>query len=65
MKRTGGTETEVRYIVDDEGRPREVMLAIAAYDELLGLAGDAEALAAFKRAKREFPEQARVGEARG
>lgn len=58
-----GREMSVRYVVDEQGRPREVILAIGDYEELLERAEDAEALALLRRLKSEPQEYVKLEEA--
>ena len=44
-----GANMDVRYVVDEQGRPREVILAIGDYEELLERAEDAEALSLLRQ----------------
>ena len=54
---------DVRYVVDEQGNPREVILAIGDYEELLERAEDAEALALLRRLKSEPREYVKLEEA--
>ena len=58
-----GMEMGVRYVVDEQGRPREVILAIGDYEELLERVEDAEALALLRRLKSEPREYVNLEEA--
>jgi len=58
-----GKRVDVRYVVDEQGNPREVILAIGDYEELLERAEDAEALALLRRLKSEPREYVTLEEA--
>jgi hypothetical protein len=53
----GGSEAmDVRYVIDKEGKPRQVILDIEEYQELLERAEDAEALAFLRHFEGEHRE---------
>ena len=54
---------DVRYVVDEHGRPREVILGNGDYEEPLERAEDAEALALLRRLKSEPREHVELEEA--
>jgi hypothetical protein len=54
---------DVRYVVDEQGRLREVIVGIGDFEELLDRAEDTEALALLRRLKAETRKYVKLEEA--
>jgi hypothetical protein len=62
----GGSDAmDVRYVVDKAGKPRQVILDIEEYEELLERADDAEALAFLRQFESQPHEYVSLQEAFG
>jgi hypothetical protein len=54
---SGSNAMDIRYVVDQAGKPRQVILNIEEYEELLERAEDAEALAFLRQFESEPHEE--------